>query len=183
MRPSAGQDVGAERGKAAKLERERENPLAHRHLGEDAVDEVGGGVGHASAAARADASTLARKGDEEIVAARVAMEAEEALGEHAAREVGTEGLLDVPRQSALIALTGVDEECFEVVVHDRVEDRLRRPTRSVGVLGRARSRRRIAFRHEAGDWAIAMPHADLSDFKHLARAAGGGGSFRHGGAR
>ena len=153
-------DVGAERGKAAKLERERENPLAHRHRREDAVDDVGGGVGHATrGAARADASTLAREGDEKIAVTRVAMETEESVGEHAAREVGTEGLLDVPRQSALVALTGVDEECFEVVAHDRVEDRLRRPTRSVGVLGRARSRRRIASRHEAGDWAIAMPHA------------------------
>ncbi len=52
-------DVGTKRGEAAKLEGEGEHPLAHGYRRKDAVNDVGGGVGHAPpGAARADASTL-----------------------------------------------------------------------------------------------------------------------------
>jgi hypothetical protein len=82
------------------------------------------------------------------------------MSEYSARKVGAEGLLDVARQAAFIALAGVGEEGFEVVAHDRVEDGLRRPARSVVVLGRARSPRHVALRHGPGDLAIGVPHAD-----------------------
>jgi hypothetical protein len=63
----------------------REHPLADRNLGQNAVDEVCGGVGHAAAAAGGTkAAPLARKGDEAIVAAVVAVQAQEAVGEDAA---------------------------------------------------------------------------------------------------
>jgi hypothetical protein len=149
-----------ERGQAAKLEREREHPLAHGHRRQDAVDDAGAGVGHAPpGAARADAAALAGEGDEEVALTGVAVKTEESVGEYSAREVGAEGLLDVARQAAFIALAGVGEERFEVVAHDRVEDRLRRPARGVVVLGRAPSPRRLALRHRPGGLAIGVPQA------------------------
>src|SRR5689334_19917723 len=50
-------DVGAKRGQSAKLERQREHPLAHGDGGEDTVDEVRGNVRHAApGAARTNAT-------------------------------------------------------------------------------------------------------------------------------
>ncbi len=59
------------------------------------------------------------------------VETEESVGEHAAREVGPEGLLDVARQGAFVAFTRVREERIEVIADQRAEDRLGEPARSV----------------------------------------------------
>jgi hypothetical protein len=65
---------GAKRGQAAKLEREREDPLPDWHCGQDTAFDVLRGVAHpARATARADAASLACERDEEIAAASVAM--------------------------------------------------------------------------------------------------------------
>jgi hypothetical protein len=107
-------DVGAERGESTKLEWEREHPLPHGDGGKDAVDEVRGGVRHAaSSAARAETAPLAAEGDEEIAAAVVAMETQEAVREDAAREVVAERLLDVARQTARVVHASVIEEGLE----------------------------------------------------------------------
>ncbi len=68
--------------------RKREDPLPDRYLGQDPIDEVRRGVGHATTAAGgAKSAALAREGDEAIVAACVAVDPQEAVGEQHALEV------------------------------------------------------------------------------------------------
>lgn len=82
------QHLRIERSESAQFEREREHPLAHRHSGENAVDQVRRRVGHAPArAARTGAAKLAREGGDEIVIARVASRAKEAVREDPAAQV------------------------------------------------------------------------------------------------
>ncbi len=103
---------------------QREHPLAHGHLGQHAVDEMGGRVGHAPAATGgAEAAPLAGKSDEAIVAAGLAAHAHEAVGEDSALEIAAELALDEARHGAL-ALPRAGEEGFELLAHHRVEDRL-----------------------------------------------------------
>jgi hypothetical protein len=53
--------VGPVRGKSAKLERQRQDPLAHRYRRHDSNREPGGDVAHApSGAARANTTALTR---------------------------------------------------------------------------------------------------------------------------
>jgi hypothetical protein len=86
--PQRREHVGAERRQRAKLEREREHPLPHGHGREHAIDQMCGDVGHAPAcAARADSARLAREGHEQIVAARVAVGAHEAVGEDTTSQI------------------------------------------------------------------------------------------------
>jgi len=63
----------------AKQDRKREHPLAHRHPGDDVIDQVGGGLRHApGATARAEAATLATEGHELLMATVGATQAQEA---------------------------------------------------------------------------------------------------------
>ncbi len=67
----------------------REDPLADGHARQDPVDEVGGGIGHASAAARrAETASFARERDESVFAAVLATDPDEALCQDAAIEEG-----------------------------------------------------------------------------------------------
>lgn len=92
-----GEHVGLEGGKPAQLERQRKDVLAHRHVGQDPVDQVCRAVGHTPArAARADRPAVTREGHKQIVTAGVAMAPGEALAEHPALEVRSQLLLDVP---------------------------------------------------------------------------------------
>jgi hypothetical protein len=125
-------DVAVECGELSQLGREREHPLAHRDGREDAIDDVSGGVRHAAgSAARTETATLATEGDEQISAAVVAMESQEAVCEDAAREIAAERLLNVARQAARVILPGVIEEGLEVVANQGVENRFRRTMREV----------------------------------------------------
>jgi hypothetical protein len=117
-------------------------------------------------AARADAAALAAEGDEEIAAAVVAVETQEAVGEDAAREVIAERLLEVARQTARVALAGVLEEGFDVVANESVENRHHRAARDVACGGppsaRSAGDRRCgsgAREHGAGRFAISVPNA------------------------
>ena len=77
----------------------------------DAVGDVRGLVAYATrATARAQAALLAREGDEDVVAACVAVTAHEATGEVAAREVALEGVGDVARQRRSVGGLGVGDE-------------------------------------------------------------------------
>ena len=68
---------------------QREDPLTDRHDGQDAVDQMGRGLGHAAAAAGGtEATALARPRDEPIVTAGIAVHAEESVGEYAALKIG-----------------------------------------------------------------------------------------------
>jgi len=56
---------------------------------------VGGGIRHAaSATRRTEASPLAGEGDEPVVTAGVAVDAQEAVGQHATLEIGADLALD-----------------------------------------------------------------------------------------
>jgi len=86
---------------------------------------MGGGVGHAAAAAGgAEPASLAREGDEAIVAAGVAVNAQESMGEDAALEESAELPFDEVRQGT-VALAG--QEGLEFGLDDAIEDGLLRP--------------------------------------------------------
>jgi len=85
-----------ERGACAHVERQREDPLAHRYARDNAIDDVRRGVGHpTSRAARAEATRLAREGDEDIVPTVVATRAGEPVVEDAAAEIRAELVANV----------------------------------------------------------------------------------------
>jgi microcompartment protein CcmK/EutM len=99
----------------------REHPLADRDFGQNAVDEVCRGIGHAVAAATgAKAPAFARKGDEAIEAAIVAVQAQEAMGEDAASQEGVELLLDEAGHG-LFASLRARQEGPEFLLDDVVE--------------------------------------------------------------
>ena len=71
----------------AQRDRQRQYPLAHRHMGDDVIDQVGRGLRHAPHSARgAKPSALAAEGDEFVVAAVAAAQAQEAVRQDAALE-------------------------------------------------------------------------------------------------
>ena len=95
---------------------------------------MGGLVAHATrGAARADPASFARECDEEIVAARVAVAANEALFEPTAGEVMTKLVDDVFGQRRRVLGVDVPEKVVEVVADDGVEGRL------LGTAGRVAS--------------------------------------------
>ncbi len=74
---------------------QRENPLADGDFRENAVDEARSGVGHSATSTRgAEATPLAREGDEVVLAAGVAAEPQEAVSQDPAPEVPAKLLLD-----------------------------------------------------------------------------------------
>lgn len=78
----------------AQQDRQRQHPLAHRYMGDDAVDQVGRRLRHAPGAARrAEAAALATQGDELVVAAVAAAQSQEAVGQDGAFEEGIELVL------------------------------------------------------------------------------------------
>jgi hypothetical protein len=117
----------------AQLERERQDVLAHGHVGKHAVDQMRRRVRHAPAcAAWACPPLLARERDKDVVTAVIAPAVDEAVSEDTTPEVRTELLLDVPRQRLGVRLARPAQEGFEVVANDAVERRLRWPARCVG---------------------------------------------------
>ncbi len=62
-----------------------EHPLAHRHMGDDVVHQMGGGLCHATGTARrAKATPLAAEGDQLVVSKVTAVQAQKAVGQDAA---------------------------------------------------------------------------------------------------
>jgi hypothetical protein len=85
---------------------------------------MSGGVGHSSSAAgRTEATPLAREGDEPVVAAGVAMNAQESVGEHAALEISADLALDEARDGRTRRPLALEER-LELLAHDAVEERL-----------------------------------------------------------
>ena len=108
----------------AKRVRKREHPLPDRHRGEHAEDEMRRGVRHAAAAAGgAEAAALARERHEAIVAALVAAQAQEAVGEDAAAQEGAELLLDEVRRWTL-PRSRAREEGLELLADDAMQKRV-----------------------------------------------------------
>jgi hypothetical protein len=119
------------RAAVAKRVRKCEHPLADRHRGEHAVDEVRRGVGHAATATRrAEAAALARERHEAVVATVVAVQAQEAVGEDAAAQEGADLLLDEVRRRPL-AGSRPSQERLELLAHDAVQECLLRRARCV----------------------------------------------------
>jgi hypothetical protein len=133
---------------------EGEDPLPDRHLWENAIDEVRGGVGHAAAAAGgAETTAFAGERHEPIVPTSVAVQAQEAVGEDAAAEEGAELLLDETRRRP-IAVSGAGEEGLELLANGAVQGGL---IRRSGVHGAAkRLRGRCPLRRRSGGFAKAL---------------------------
>ncbi len=78
----------------AQRDRQQQHPLAHRHVGDDVVHQVGRRLRHAPGTARgAEPAPLAAEGDQLVVAAVTAAQAQEAVGQDAAFEEGVEAMI------------------------------------------------------------------------------------------
>ena len=98
--------------------------MSDGYLGQHAVDEVRGGVGHAApAAGGAEAAALAREGDETLELALVAAQAKEAVGRDAAAQIGAELVLDEAGRG-LATLAGACEKGLELALHGLMEQRV-----------------------------------------------------------
>ena len=90
------------------------------------VHSVRGGVAHpAGAAARADATAFTGEGNKQIPAAVASVEAEKAMREDAALEVGAKRLLDVAGEAPIVGLAGVREEGLQNPFSDERMSRIR----------------------------------------------------------
>ncbi len=89
-----------------------------------AIDEPGRCVRHSPAAAgRAEPSALARKGDEPIVPARIAMDTQESMSEYPALQIGADLSLDEPGNRGTLP-PRPSQEGFELFTNDLVQKRL-----------------------------------------------------------
>ena len=131
----------------AKTVRQTQHPLAHGHARQHLVDQTGGALGHASAAAaRAEAPALAGKRHEVLQRAVGTSQAREAVRQHPAGQEVPELLFHEPRQRGAVGVTlGRLEEGVEVLGDHAVQH---------GVLGITRPVVRGAGRH-GGDIASA----------------------------
>jgi hypothetical protein len=104
--------------------RKREHPLTDRHMRQHAIDEPGRCVRHSQAAAgRAEPSALARKGDEPIVTAGVAMDAQKSMREDPALEIGADLSLDKASNRRALS-SRASQEGLELFANDFVEKSL-----------------------------------------------------------
>ena len=105
----------------AEGEGKRQHVLAYRSLGQDAVDQVRGGVGHAAGpAGRAEASLLAGIGHQPLAPALPAADAQKAVGEDSTSEKGAELPLDEAGDHAA-PIAGGGEKALEVMLQGTVE--------------------------------------------------------------
>ncbi len=101
---------------------QREHPLPDRDLGQHPVDEVGCGVGHAAAATgRTEAAALTREGHEPVVAAGVAVDTEESVGQYSALHIASELALDEPSDGGALP-SGSGKERDELRANHFVEE-------------------------------------------------------------
>jgi hypothetical protein len=121
------QDARDQRGFAREQKagppRQRQHPLAHRNVRQDAIDQVRGSALHSSRrAGRTDPTGLARERDEQLVAAGDAAHASESVGENAAPEVSLEVGHDETGQPASVVLH-LRQERLEVPPDGFVQER------------------------------------------------------------
>jgi hypothetical protein len=113
---------------------EREDPLPRRKMRQHVIREVRGEFRHAArVAGGADSSALARERDQALVTTVLAASPGEPVGEDAAPQVGSEVLLDPPRNTVAqgIGFRRAGEEGLEMMLDDRVERRGLRPSRAI----------------------------------------------------
>ncbi len=100
---------------------QRENPLPNRHLRQHPIDQVRCGIRHAASATRwTEPTALAREGDQSIVPAVVAVEAQEAMRQDSAAQERAQLLLDEAGRG-LLSASRLCEEGLEVLAYDLVE--------------------------------------------------------------
>ena len=100
---------------------QREDPLSDGNLGQDPVDEVGRSVGHTPAAAGGtEAAAFAAEGDEPVLPARVAVDAQESVGQDSALEIRADLALDEAGDGSTLR-SGMGEEGDELRADDFVE--------------------------------------------------------------
>jgi hypothetical protein len=106
----------------AQRDRQRQHPLAHRHTGDDVVDQVRRRLCHAPRAARgAKAAPFAAEGQQLVVPALPAAQAQEPVGQDAARQEGVELVTDELRQPGTCGLCGLGEETLGMLLHQAVQ--------------------------------------------------------------
>ena len=111
-----------------------QHPLAHRQWRQDVIGEMGRRRHHAPAVARgADPATLAREGDQEVVAALSAAGAGDAMGKDAAVEVAAELPLHLFRHRPLVIVTvaALGEPGLEVLLDAAIEHAPARSARPI----------------------------------------------------
>jgi len=116
----------------AQAVRQTQHPLSHGHVGEHVIDEVGGALVHPAAAAARTERALARKGDEPVEAAIVAVKPREPAREPATLQEVPELLFHEAGQAFPLAQAGgLRAKGLEVIVHNSVERTLRGTPRFV----------------------------------------------------
>jgi hypothetical protein len=101
---------------------QRQNPLAHRHVRDELVDQVRRRLHHAPGPARrAEPAPLAAERDQLVVAAATTAQAQEAVGQDAAFEEDVELVLDELRQVGTGSVFGLGEEGRGVLLHQAVQ--------------------------------------------------------------
>ena len=102
--------------------RDGQHPLAHGGLRQRLVDQTGGGLGHAAAAAgRAEAAPLAGEGDDAVAPAFIAVDAQEPVRGDAAVQKSAEVAHDEKRDRAAAQLPAGEEG--RKVLRDRMVQR------------------------------------------------------------
>ena len=124
---------------------QRPHPLAHRHMRDDVVDQVGGGLRHAPrAAGGAEPSALAAESHQLVVTAVTAAQAQEAVRQDAALDAlerkGVELVLDEGRQAGARGGLHVGEEGLGVLLDQPVQRGLLGPVALVVDRGTISSR-------------------------------------------
>jgi hypothetical protein len=100
--------------------RKRENPLTHRNFRQHPVDQMGRSVRHPpSTTRRTESPAFTREGDETVVAACITVDANKAVRQHAALDVGADlSLYEMCHRGAVPLRSG--EEGLELVPDDFV---------------------------------------------------------------
>lgn len=137
-------------------ERHGQHPLPDRYIGQDPIDQVGGPFRHsAPAATRAEATPLARKGHEPVVAAAGASESGKPARQPAAAQDGPELRFDEPGQPRAVAEgCRVRPERLEVIAHRAIDDIVLWTTRLIVERGATHTRVRA---HAVPAHASAVP--------------------------
>lgn len=129
--PDVGASLAVECDEEANGEGKGEHPLSNWGVGEDVIDEMGGGVRHTSrATGRTESASLARERHEQVVATVAAPKAREAMSEDTALEVGPQLALDKLGQTSFSR--SLEKKGFKVFCENSVENALFGPSALVG---------------------------------------------------
>ncbi len=113
---------GLRRQQHAQRDGQRQHPLAHRHVRDDVVYQMRRGLRHASGSARgAEPPPLATEGQQLVVPAIPAAQAQEPVGQDTALQEGVELVLDELRQVGTGGLFGLSEERRGMLLHQAVQ--------------------------------------------------------------